>query len=272
MDHRKLLIKRLENWFAGINKAAVALSGGIDSSLIAYVARKQLGRDHVIAIISNSASLKQKELLEARNFCKQYDIPLLEIDSREIEDANYRNNPVNRCFFCKTALYSEMERIIEEKYPDHIILNGNNFSDFGDYRPGLKAAEDHRVFSPLAQCKFTKEDIRTAARYYDLPNRNKPASPCLSSRFPYGEKISVRKLKMVEKAEDVLNDFGFNDVRVRYIGNKARIEVPGHQVDTLAKSFDRIAPSILSFGFDACEIDREGLISGKLNRKLKADH
>lgn len=263
------IAEQLEKWFQKIDKAAIALSGGIDSSLVAYVARKQLGRENVIAIISASASVKQRELADARNFCIQFDIKLHEIDAREIDDSNYRDNPINRCFFCKSALYNEMEKTIAEKYNDYAVLNGNNYSDFGDFRPGLKAAEEHKVYSPLAECKFTKEDIRAVAKFYELPNWNKPASPCLSSRFPYGEEISVNKLKMVEKAEDVLNDFGFDDVRVRYIDSGARIEVPSHQLSNLKKSYDKISSAILSFGFDKCEIDHEGLVSGKLNRKIQ---
>ena len=264
------LVKNLEQWFLKIDKAAVALSGGIDSSLIAYAARKQLGKDNVIAIISASASVKQKELRDARNFCSRFDIPLYEIDAREIDDSNYRENPINRCFFCKSALYSEMEKTIASNYPDFVVLNGNNFSDFGDFRPGLKAADEHKVYSPLAECKFTKDDIRMIAKHYKLPNWNKPASPCLSSRFPYGEKISVDKLKMVEKAEDILNDFGFVDVRVRFIKNSAKIEVPPHQIPFLEETIEQIIPSLLSFGFDNCEIDKEGLVSGKLNRQISS--
>jgi len=261
---------QLEKWFQKIEKAAIALSGGIDSSLVAFAARKHLGKENVIAIISASASVKQRELKDARNFCSRFDIPLYEIDAREIDDSNYRENPINRCFFCKSALYNEMEKTIADKYPDFVVLNGNNFSDFGDFRPGLKAAEEHKVYSPLAECKFTKDDIRAVAMHYELPNWDKPASPCLSSRFPYGEEISVDKLKMVEKAEDILNDFGFNDVRVRFIENSARIEVPSHQLPILEETIEKIAPSILSFGFDNCEIDNEGLVSGKLNRKIDA--
>ncbi len=264
------LAAQLENWFQKIKKAAIALSGGIDSSLVAYAARKQLGKESVIAIISASASVKQRELTDARNFCNRFDIPLHEIDAREIDDSNYRENPINRCFFCKSALYSEMEKTIASNYPDFIVLNGNNFSDFGDFRPGLKAAEEHKVYSPLAECKFTKDDIRTVARYYELPNWDKPASPCLSSRFPYGEEISIDKLRMVEKAEDILNDFGFDNVRVRFIENSARIEVPPHQLAVLEKTIKQIAPSILSFGFDNCEIDEEGFVSGKLNRQISS--
>jgi pyridinium-3,5-biscarboxylic acid mononucleotide sulfurtransferase len=263
-----LLQKRLEGWFAKIKNALIALSGGIDSSLVAYVARKQLGKDNVVAIISASASVKKKELNDARNFCSKYDITLNEIDSNEIANDNYRANPLNRCFFCKSALYSELNKLLSSHYAGYSILNGNNFSDMHDYRPGLKAADNYEVLSPLAECEFTKEDIRNLAHFYGLPIWNKPASPCLSSRFPYGEAITVEKLKMVERAEDLLNEQGFEDVRVRFIKNSARIEVPSAEIDKLQKIYPTLEPSILSVGFSTCEIDPEGLVSGKLNREI----
>ena len=266
MTETKQLAGKLEDWFAGIDKAVIALSGGIDSSLVAYVARKKLGKENTVAVISASASVKAKELNDARNFCARFDIQLHEIDAREIDNENYRQNPVNRCFFCKTALYSELSGLIAQKYKGYTVLNGNNFSDFGDFRPGLKAADDYKVLSPLAICRFTKENIREVAKYYRLPNWKKPASPCLSSRFPYGETISEEKLRMVEKAEDMLNDYGFDDVRVRYIDNKARIEVVSDKIDELRIIFKDITPRVKAIGFDECEIDPEGLVSGKLNR------
>jgi pyridinium-3,5-biscarboxylic acid mononucleotide sulfurtransferase len=268
MDRVVELTEKLESWLKNIDKAAIALSGGIDSSLVAFAARKQLGRDNSVAIISASASVKYKELNDARNFCSLFDIQLIEIDSREIDDVNYRNNPINRCFFCKSALYNEMEKLIAGKFPGYAVLNGNNFSDFGDFRPGLKAAEEHKIYSPLAECKFDKDDIRLLSKHYGLPNWNKPASPCLSSRFPYGESISVDKLKMVEKAEDLLNHYGFEDVRVRYIENNARIEVQAEKIAELEAVFAEIKPEVISFGFIDCEIDPEGLVSGKLNRAI----
>jgi len=269
MFKTKQLIKKLEDWFSGINKAVVALSGGIDSSLVAFVAREMLGKDCVVAIISASASVKEKELNDARNFCEMFDIRLKEIDAREISDINYRINPFNRCFYCKSALYSELKNLIRSDFKGYVVLNGNNSSDFGDFRPGLKAAEDYRVLSPLALCGFTKDDIRNVARYYGLPNWNKPASPCLSSRFPYGEAITLVKLNMVEQAENMLNDHGFDDVRVRYIKNTARIEVPLEKISDLRLIFQDIKPKVKSLGFDTCEIDPEGLISGKLNRNIQ---
>jgi len=270
MDREAVILsERLESWFLNISKAAVALSGGIDSSLIAYVSRKILGKENTIAVISASASLKTRELESARQFCKRFDIELAEIDAGELENEMYRQNPVNRCFFCKSALYHKLEQLVSTSYKDFVVLNGNNFSDLGDFRPGLKAAEDYRVLSPLAECGFRKEDIRNLALNYGLPNWDKPASPCLSSRFPYGEAITAEKLKKVELAENILNDYGFNDVRVRYMGNSAKIEVPSGRIPELSTGFEEIRKKIISFGFESCEIDHEGLVSGKLNRKLK---
>jgi pyridinium-3,5-biscarboxylic acid mononucleotide sulfurtransferase len=275
---------KLEDWFTNIGKGVIALSGGIDSSLVAFVARQQLGKENVVAVISASASVKMKELTDAQNFCKQFDIDLLEIDAREIEDQNYLANPVNRCYFCKSALYSKLDELINSRFKGYTVLNGNNFSDLGDFRPGLEAAGEHKVLSPLANCHFTKDDIRLLAKFYNLPNWSKPASPCLSSRFPYGEAITATKLKMVEKAEDTLNSFGFIDVRVRYIQNTgqttvnnsyriaprktARIEVPASEIEKLKACYSSVEPILVAIGFDHCEIDPEGLVSGKLNRKL----
>lgn len=269
ITHIEQLASTLETWFSRISKAIIALSGGIDSSLVAFVARRILGKENVVALISASASLKEKDLNDARNFCTRYNIVLHEIDANEMSNPSYRDNPANRCFFCKSALYSAIDKLISEKYSGYTVLNGNNYDDFSDFRPGLKAAKKYEVLSPLAECKFTKEDIRNVAEYYSLPNWNKPASPCLSSRFPYGEKISVEKLKMVEKAEDIVNEYGFEDVRVRYIKNTARIEVPYNQINELTLLFDKISQSIQSVGFENCEIDTEGLVSGKLNRSIK---
>ena len=269
MERTKQLADNLEVWFSQIPKAVIALSGGIDSSLVAFTARKKLGRENVIAVISASASLKQKELTDARKFTRQYDIALQEIDAGEMNIPDYRENPVNRCYFCKSALYSALDKLIAEKYPGYLVLNGNNYSDFGDYRPGLEAADEYRVRSPLAECKFSKADIRAVAQHYGLPNWNKPASPCLSSRFPYGEAITEDKLRMVEKAEDLINEFGFEDVRVRFSKQHARIEVPAHKIGDLQKHFHEIQPKVRAFGFEDCIIDEEGLVSGKLNRPIQ---
>jgi uncharacterized protein len=258
----------LKDWFANRTSVLIALSGGVDSCLVAFLARKWLGRENAVAVISDSASLKTKDLDDAKKFCLAYDIKLDIIDAHEIDDPNYASNPIDRCYYCKTALYDEIYHLAGQKYTGFSILNGNNFSDLGDYRPGLEAAKEHEVLSPLSECKLTKPDIRAIAAHFDMFIWNKPASPCLSSRVPYGESITREKLRMIEEAENVLNDFGFEDVRVRYMSGEARIEVPGDQISKLDTSIGKIAILIKEIGFHKVTVDEEGLVSGKLNRAI----
>ncbi|MBN2347621.1 MAG: ATP-dependent sacrificial sulfur transferase LarE [Bacteroidales bacterium] len=263
------LEQKLGAWFRLHPKVVVALSGGVDSCLVAYLSRKFLGKKNSIAVISASASVKQKDLDVARKFSVLYDIQLIETDAGEIRDPNYTKNPINRCFYCKSALYAKLKKIVDLHYPSFEVINGNNFSDLGDYRPGLKAAENFSALSPLAECGLDKNDIRKLAKHYKLFVWDKPASPCLSSRFPYGESISKEKLKQIERSEDLLNSFGFDDVRVRYIKNIAKIEVPNEQIKKLQDKISAISSEFKKFGFENCVIDQEGLISGKLNRNIK---
>lgn len=262
----------LKKWFEKQPRVLIAFSGGVDSCLVAYLARKWLGKEHAVAVISNSASLKSKDLDDARKFCSTYDIKLEIIDAHEIDDPNYATNPVNRCYYCKTALYDEIFHLANLKYPGYAILNGNNYSDLGDYRPGLEAAKEHEVLSPLSECKLVKPDIRAIAAHYDLFIWNKPASPCLSSRVPYGEPITREKLRMIEEAENILNDHGYEEVRVRFMGGDAKIEVPRAHVPELKKEIAEIAKKIKKIGFHAVTVDEEGLVSGKLNRAINKSH
>jgi uncharacterized protein len=262
-------IAALESWFQKTPKVLVALSGGVDSCLVAFLSRKFLGKTSAPAVISVSASLKNKDLLIAREFCNKYDIHLEEISGQEINDENYLSNPVNRCFYCKSSLYTSLRGIIDQgNYSGYTIINGNNLSDTGDYRPGLKAASDHSARSPLIECKITKEEIRRLAKSFDLFVWNKPASPCLSSRFPYGEQITVDKLRQVEQAEDYLIHLGYLDSRVRYYREMARIEVASNQLAKLKTDMPVVSKFFKELGFSKCEVDEEGLVSGKLNRDV----
>ena len=165
-------------------------------------------------------------------------------------------------------MYTDL-RNLHREYPDHTLLNGTNRDDFGDYRPGLQAADEHNIQSPLADCGLGKTEVRALALHFELPNWNKPASPCLSSRVPYGSFITTEKLKQIEEAEGILNQFGFEEVRVRHYGKEARLEVPSEQITELRTLLPQIQPALQQIGFDACHIDDEGLVSGKLNRVLK---
>jgi uncharacterized protein len=261
-------LSNLENWFNAHNsKAIIAFSGGVDSSLVLFLARKYLGKDNTLAVISSSPSLKRRDLRIATDFCEMFDINLSVIETQEMSDPNYYSNPADRCYFCKFNLYDELKKI-SVKYPGTAILNGQNKDDLSDYRPGLKAGEEFKVYHPLADCGLSKMDIRDLAKHFNLPNWDKPASPCLSSRIPYGEEITVAKLKLVESAEEILFEYGFNDMRVRSFNNTARIEVPVNKLPDLMKVEEEIKEKIIQLGFERCEVDGEGLVSGKLNRVL----
>ena len=209
--HGKL--NSLKLWFQEKQGSIVAFSGGIDSSLVLFLARKFQGKERAIGVISNSESLKQKDFKLAKDFCQQFDIALEVIKTNELEDERYNVNPINRCFFCKEHLFTDLMEL-GKKYPEFIVLSGTNFDDLGDYRPGIEAAKKLNVKSPLVDCKITKEDIRQIARFYELPNWDKPASPCLSSRMPYGNKVTREKLYQVEAAENILNEYGFQQGRL----------------------------------------------------------
>jgi pyridinium-3,5-biscarboxylic acid mononucleotide sulfurtransferase len=262
-------LTELKKWFAKHPGVLTALSGGVDSCLVAWVARQSLTKEQAIAVIGDSPSLKRRDLITAIAFCDEHDIAYHIIHPGELNDPNYKVNPEDRCFWCKSNLYTEMTLLRHERHPDFILVNGNNKSDLGDYRPGLQAAGKYNSFSPLAECGMTKEDIRELAREVGLKVWDKPASPCLSSRFPYGELITLEKLGLVEQAEEVLFLHGFLDARVRYFGSKARIEVPVADLPRLKELIGTIQDRFKELGFDITEIDEEGFVSGKLNRDLK---
>jgi uncharacterized protein len=257
---------RLRDWFRPLPGTITAFSAGVDSSLVLYLSKRFLGRK-AVGCISVSPSLKRKDYAAAIAFCDGYDIPLEVIETGEIDDAEYAANTPNRCWHCKTHLYRDL-RTVQARYPGFVVVNGTNKDDLGDYRPGLRAAQDFQVRSPLAECGLTKADVRSLARHFGLPNHDKPASPCLSSRVPYGQAVTREKLRQIEAAEEVLNRYGFADIRVRHYGEEARIEVPEDSIAPLRASFNKIAAEIEALGFERCTVDSEGLVSGKLNRVL----
>jgi len=260
-------LRLLESWFRQRKGSLVAFSGGIDSTLVLYLARTFQGRDHAIGVISNSESLKNKDFKLAQSFCEEFDIQLRIIKTEELNDDRYSQNPVNRCFYCKDHLFHDLQEMKHE-YPGFEILSGTNYDDLGDYRPGIDAAQKNLVLSPLVDCKVTKEEIREIARHFNLPNWNKPASPCLSSRIPYNQAVTPEKLRQIESAEDLLNGYGFEDVRVRHFGTYGKIEVKQADLQKLHLICDQVSIELVELGFERIEIDEEGLVSGKLNRVL----
>jgi uncharacterized protein len=265
------LTSKIKQWFEKHTGTITAFSGGIDSALVLFLSRKYLGKERTIGVISKSKSLKSSDYKLAHEFCATYDITLQTIHTDELADKNYNSNPHNRCYFCKTHLYTDLSKV-QSRYPGFIVLNGTNKDDFSDYRPGLQAATENNIKSPLAELGITKKQIREIAKHFGISIWNKPSSPCLSSRIPYGNKITAKKLSQVEKAEEILNKLGFIDVRVRHYGETCRIEVPVQQISKLKNNFDQIQALINELGFNKCIIDEEGLISGKLNRQLNIAH
>ena len=218
-------LARLADWFAGAPGALVAFSGGVDSSLVAFLAHHFLGKERALAVISASPSLKMSELDGAKAFARRHGIPVEVIVTREMENPNYTSNPANRCYFCKHTLYTELDEM-RNKYPGWWVLNGQNTDDLGDYRPGLQAAREFEVRAPLGECGLDKAAVRRLAAHFELECWDKPASPCLSSRVPYGQEVTFEKLRQIEKAEAFLNGAGFPVCRVRHYGDTARIELP----------------------------------------------
>ncbi|MEZ4827876.1 MAG: ATP-dependent sacrificial sulfur transferase LarE [Bacteroidia bacterium] len=259
-------INKLEKWFESKAGTLTAFSGGVDSTLVLFLSGRFLG-EKAVGCMSVSPSLKRKDYAFATEFCRRFGLSLEIVETAEIHDPDYLANPVNRCYFCKSHLYHDLTRMLH-KYPGYTLLNGTNTDDLGDYRPGLQAASEHRVASPLADCGISKQAVRNLARHFGLPNWDKPASPCLSSRVPYGSPITGEKLHQIETAEGILNAWGFEDVRVRHFGTEAKVEVPVNDLPRLSENFEVISAAIRQTGFESCTMDTEGLVSGKLNRTI----
>ena len=260
-------LEKLRDWFRECPGALVAFSGGVDSSLLAFLSKYFLGRAQTLAVISASPSLKLSDLDEAKDFARANDLSIRVITTKEMENPSYFNNPTNRCYFCKHTLYDELADLRKD-YTGWWVLNGTNRDDLGDYRPGLKAAAEFEVRSPLSDCGIDKEGVRALAAYFKLQCWDKPASPCLSSRVPYGEEITVKKLRQIEDAEGLVKEAGFPINRVRHYGDTARVEVAQELQPKLAENREVIAEGIRKLGFAQVDFDEEGFLSGKLNRVI----
>lgn len=260
--------ERLDGWFADCPSAAVAFSGGVDSALVAYWARRCLGSGRCTAWTADSPSLKRLDLETARIFCADHDIVLRLLKTREIDNPDYASNPIDRCFHCKKTLYQTLLDELAESHDEIWVCSGANLDDQGDYRPGLVAAADASVRHPLLECGIGKEMVRTLAQHHGLRLWDKPASPCLSSRIPYGQPVTVKKLAQVEAAETWMLEQGFPVSRVRHYEKTARIEVPTDRIPELELMWPDLSSFFAELGFSAVELDDEGFVSGKLNRTI----
>lgn len=260
---------RLADLLRDMRSVAVAYSGGVDSALVLKAAIETLGRDNAVAVTGRSDSLAADELASAGDLTRQLGATHVIIDTNEFENPNYLSNPNNRCYFCKTTLYAAMAAFMRERGLA-VMVNGVNADDLSDYRPGLQAADEHAVRSPLAEAGMTKAEVRELARQLGLPIHDKPASPCLSSRVPYGEPITPEKLRMIEAAEAFLRSLGVLQCRVRHHGTIARIEVPPAAIPQLAapETASRIDAHLRAIGYQYVALDLRGFRSGSLNDPL----
>jgi len=258
---------RLAAWFRDHGSALIGFSGGVDSAYLACVAVDALGAEQVLAVIGRSASYPAEQWERAREVALSFDIPVLEVNTDEVSDPRYAANPSNRCYFCKTELWDTLAPIAHDR-DLAVVVDGTNADDLGDHRPGARAAAEHAVRSPLAELGFTKAAIRRLSRARGIPTWSQPASPCLSSRIPYGTAVTIDRLRQVEVAERALRHAGvIGDLRVRYHGDLARIEIAADALNGWleASARDRLRVAVRSAGFDRVALDVRGFRSGSLN-------
>ena len=263
---------RLLELLRSYGRCAVAFSGGLDSTVLAKAAQLALG-DGAIAVTGASASLAAGELDECRELARRIGIRHEVLQTDELANPDYRKNTADRCYYCKTELFVQVERL-SRRLNVAVVADGSNRDDHGEHRPGLRAAKEQQVASPLAECGFTKAEIRELANYWEIPIWNKPATPCLGSRIAYGEEVTTERLAMIDRAERFLRAKGFQPLRVRYHkGDMARIEVAPEALDRfLSPDFRRqVIEELQSAGFKYVSLDLAGFRSGSMNEILPAD-
>lgn len=249
--------------------AVVAYSGGVDSTVVAVAAFRALGAGRMLAVTGDSPSVARSELRGAALIAEQGGFPWMTVPTNELEDGRYQANDGTRCYFCKSELYGVLDTIRSERGLS-VVMDGFNQDDLGDFRPGLKAGQEHQVVSPLKEAGLGKDSVRRLARTWGLSNWDKPASPCLSSRIPYHTPVTVERLKQVEAAEDALHNAGFRQVRVRHHGPLARIEVPIEDLPLVLAQREAILEAIKQAGYRFVALDLDGLTSGSLNTLISA--
>lgn len=263
-------LARMQARLRELGSVAVAFSAGVDSTLVLRVALDVLGHARVVAVTARSASVPAQELIEAQELARRLGAEHVIVQTTEFADANYTSNPTNRCYYCKTSLYTHMAEVAHARGL-RAIVSGTNHDDLGDWRPGLLAAGEHEVVAPAAEAGLTKADIRALSAQFGLPTFDKPASPCLSSRVPYGQEVTPEKLRMIEAGEAFLKErFGLRECRVRHYGDLARIEAPAGEIPMLEDAAARAAieARFREIGFLRVEIDPRGFRSGALNEVI----
>jgi len=262
-------LNKLQLIIRSLDSALIAFSGGVDSTLLLYVTHRVL-MDRVMAVIAYSPIYPEKEIQEARKLLEDWKIRYCVISSKEMEDECFVSNPPERCYYCKDNLFQDLWSMAHEKGYRH-VLDGSNYDDLKDYRPGMEAGNKLQVRSPLQEAGLTKQDIREISRFFYLPTSEKPAMACLASRFPYGVRLEVEQLKQVELAESYLYSLGFQNSRVRHHNRVARIEIPEEEMPRLLQVKDRVVNKLKESGYYYVTLDLQGFRSGSMNEVLEDD-
>ena len=261
---------RLAAWLRGCGSIAIGYSGGVDSAYLAAVAVSELGMHGVLAVVGRSASYPESQWTAAREVAALIGLELSEIETDELNDPRYAANPSNRCYFCKTDLWSRIVPFARSRGVA-VVADGTNADDLRGHRPGAQAARERGVVSPLADFGFTKAEIRARSRARGLPTWQQPSSPCLSSRIPYGTPVTIARLQRVERAEAALRELGITgDLRVRHFGDTARIELSQDELRAWSSepNRQRLEDAVIASGYSRAEVDPRGFRSGALNESL----
>lgn len=262
-------LEQMKDVLRSLERVAVAFSAGVDSTFVLKVAIDTLGPDNVVAVTADSDSLARAEYEEAVRLAESMGARHAVIRTQEMDDPNYRANPSDRCYYCKSELFSKLDGFIAE-HDLKAVVAGVNADDYDDWRPGIQAGREHDVRAPCAEAGMTKDDIRILSEQMGLPTFDKPAMPCLSSRVQYGEEITPDKLKQIERSEGFLRSLGFRECRVRHHNNLARIEVPADRIGEICQPdmLRRIDATLREFGYAYVTVDVRGLRSGSMNEVI----